>query len=221
MGIQFLHPMGSSEHTLAMSGVVDADILSANWRVLFSYVNGGLDGSSLRSDFTLNENRLFTYRALVSGALNPDTGSGHNHDGVSSAPLGVKSIGRVQLGYTGWGMFMGVSTTLRTILYFGSCLLASTLTQQRLRAPIAYDSTKFGVALNAKTVGFVSEVYPDGENDTEADLLMMKYPVFEKAAASFPWLAYGLSINSSDAVSPDKPWARENIQAQWLVVGCV
>lgn len=84
---------------------VDAEVINANWRNLFSLINGNLHGTNLDPSVSLEEeNIIFPPSSGVASIV----GGYHDHDGITSALLEPESIAWYQNGVrTMGGMVSG------------------------------------------------------------------------------------------------------------------
>lgn len=87
-----------------IADIVDADVIQANWSVIFSHVNGNLNGSDINTaSATVTETA--TLQDWESGNKTwPTYGARHSHDGVDSAVLATGIIGSTLLGDLAFGM---------------------------------------------------------------------------------------------------------------------
>lgn len=84
--------------------VVDADVIQANWSVIFQHVNGNLNGSDFDTAGSTATETAKLQDWESGNKLWPTWGVRHSHDGVDSAILATGIVGSSLLGNLAFGM---------------------------------------------------------------------------------------------------------------------
>jgi len=107
--------------------VVDADVIQANWSVIFSHVNGNLNGSDINTASTTVTETASIQDWEAGNKLWPTYGARHCHDGVDSAILATGIIGSTLMGSLAFGMIRHPSKD------FNGLYLYSTVVADRIQ----------------------------------------------------------------------------------------
>jgi len=201
--------------------VVDADVIQANWSVIFSHVNGNLNGSDIHpasgtvTETATLQDREYGYKTW------PTYGTRHCHDGVDSAILATGIIGSTLMGSLAFGMVRHPSTDFLGLYLYSMAVadriqdftVSATQVSYMLAVPYNYlqwDPSGLRMyradAAHGTSRYFASPVYTNYSEMSDAQKRGLMYPVVSLGTSGGRVTSVAASMQDTGGVAIPAGW---------------
>ena len=189
----------------ATSDIVDADVIQRNWAILFSHVNGNLNGSDMDVDTASATSESSVLGAWSESTDWPIQNHRHSHDGVDSALLADDIITHSLLGTSAYCMLRSPSIVRNAVLIHGSADMESRKSRYTSSGIVEAD-VSFGYNYKEWTSG-TSYIYREDATNGYCHVVVSCYvpnwasmSTAEKRALCVPYFSYTETSDKYDTV---------------------